>query len=437
MATTRALANTYGAFLILLVVIFTALNYFDLNNGVVRVRSIEDRVPYPNRSIGVVDGTDLAFTKGHTLTLTVRMETIPKLLTRFYCDLLRSAVLFWSPKLGRISVILNKESESDHLFALRLRGRERELGLKFDFFYEPLPNDTTILKKGRVPTGYTRQLWSSFWMDVFIDASIVAWADTDAIFITPVTPENIFNGQRLRVVAFTDWRRPKTCGWYRTTQSALGRKMVADFMTYFPTYVWRDTITNCRNFVLKQMKVNSFAEAFRKLGIGISPVNIIMNYAYYFEHDRYDWHLDVSNNLKGYNAKYVPRGFEIQPNETVSEVHVTVHDGYFKLSPHPLLQGYCIAKRYTGQLPVGCKQFENTTNFFLFEFETKPYVGHMKAWCSPGAGRESCAQRIEAHYNNTLKYYNAGNDLNLKRVGDIEEAARQENISCPNVFNFG
>ena len=184
------------------------------------------------------------------------------------------------------------------------------------------------------------------------------------------------------------------------------------------------------------MQVDSFEEAFGNLGVGISPVNVIMNYAYFFEHDRYDWHLDVGNNLENYNSQFIPRGFEIKPNETVSEVHVTVHDGYFQLSPNPLLQGYCIAKRYTGLLPDGCKQFENVTNFYLFEFETKPYVGHMKTWCSRGKGYKDCTERIEAHYNNTVKYYNSVYDLSLKRVRNVEEAAERMNISCPRVFSF-
>ena len=199
-------------------------------------------------------GTDLSFTKGYTLTLTFRMEAIPKLLKLFFCDALRSAVLFWSPKLGPISVILNEESEADHRYADRLRRLEHELGFQFNFMYEPFPNDTTILisKRGQ---GYARQLWSSFFMDLYINESIVAWTDADAMFTTPVTPDNIFNGQRLRVVTYTIWRGVRGWGWDKSTELALGKKLVSNFMSYFPIYMWRDTITNCRNYIVKHLQV--------------------------------------------------------------------------------------------------------------------------------------------------------------------------------------
>ncbi|XP_038062767.1 uncharacterized protein LOC119733251 isoform X2 [Patiria miniata] len=358
------------------------------------------------------------------------MAAVPKLVQRLYCIFIRSSTVFWSPKLGPISLILDKESETDHRFARQLKQQEKVLGLKFDFVYEPLPDTAS----GWKPQGYQRQLWSSFFMDLFINASVIGVTDTDGVFTTPVTPENIFNGRRLRVLAFTGMRTMHRIGWNRSTLELIGKGMVSNFMAYFPAYVWRDTITNCRNHILKHMNVSNFESAFRKLS-SISPVNVIMNYAYHFEHDRYDWHLDFKQTLKGYNAK-LPPGVNIKRSETKPDVHVTIHKRYYNKPPDPLLQGYCVAKRYVGTLPTSCLQFQNVTNFQLFEFDNND--GHLipGTWCS-GKGRQRCIRYIEAHYQNVKKYYNLGwYDLDLKRITAVEEVARRENMTCPKIFQL-
>ncbi|XP_022092264.1 uncharacterized protein LOC110980175 [Acanthaster planci] len=230
-------------------------------------------------------------------------------------------------------------------------------------------------------------------------------------------------------------------GWYKATQLALGKDMVADFMTHFPAYIWRDTITNCRNHMLKHMKVTRLDDAFPKLVDLVSPVNVIFNYAYYFENDRYDWHLDVNKDLAAYNLKQLPRGVNIKPSETLPEVRVTVHETYYRKPKerNPLLQGYCVAKRYVGPLPANCQAFENVINFQLFEFGWFPGIiqSHISTWCGSDEGRRDCVRRLEAHYKNVKTYYNLGwFDLNLRRVRAVEKLAAQENTSCPKILDF-
>ena len=153
-----------------------------------------------------------------------------------------------------------------------------------------------------------------------------------------------------------------------------------------------------------------------------------MNYAYYFEHDRYDWHLD--NPPKG-----GPSGLVIPPNETVPEVRVSIHQKYCRRYPQKLLDCYCVAKRYTGEaLPAACRPFQNVTNFDLFVFDSGNH--HLGSWCSKGKGHRDCAERIEAHYQNFRKYYQSEYDLDLRRVRVVEEAAKRENITCQEVFKF-
>ena len=156
-----------------------------------------------------------------------------------------------------------------------------------------------------------------------------------------------------------------------------------------------------------------------------------MNFAYHFEHDRYDWHLDLQESLAKYNSQ-LPPGVNISANDTLPSIHVTTHSK----TADPIVQGYCTAKRYVGMPPASCKRFENITNFQLYEFT--PGKSSMDTWCTPGKRRQLCAQQIEAHYQNFQKYYSAGwYDLDLERVATLEKVAQGEDTTCPRVLDFG
>ncbi|XP_022111678.1 uncharacterized protein LOC110990902 [Acanthaster planci] len=378
-------------------------------------------------------GSGLSFTKSKNLTLTIRMAAVPKIVSLLYCVLLRSAALFWSPRYGPISLILDAESERDHQLAAKLRRHEQALGMQFDISYEPLPADAdTIFHSTMRSMGYCRQLWSSFFTDMYVSADVVAWIDTDNMFFSPVTPENIFNGGRIRVLGVplvgTRWERLVS----DSVKTAIGWKTIARFPN-FPIYLWRDTITNCRNHILKTLNVSRFGDAFVKIypqGKKICPSDLILTYAYYFEHNRYSWHIDVKKqSLAKYNQHQVPAGFEIRGNET--------EPGFLQVATHKkynfMFQGFCIAKRYVGTLPANCKMYENTTNFQHFS----AIYNHLKTWCAPGRGRAKCARLIEAHYQNFAGYYRSRlMDLDLQRVLAVEEEAKKENISCSKIFEF-
>ena len=200
---------------------------------------------------------DPAVTNGHSVTLIIHLAAIPVILNQLYCIAIRSAALFWSPKLGRIGLIMDAESQRDHEFAARLKAQEELLGFTFEMMYQPLPPSgfSYFTSMGHFPgrsASYNRQLWNSFFMDEYVTTSIVAWTDGDVMFTSPVIPESILNGDKIRTFAEPAFfhRKPAES----TAFIALGKKAVATF-TCFPLYLWRDTITNCRNHILKHMKV--------------------------------------------------------------------------------------------------------------------------------------------------------------------------------------
>jgi len=61
-----------------------------------------------------------------SITLFVRMAgKLKQHRTRFYCDFLRTSVLFWPASFGKTVVVLDEESEQDHIFAKKLTSHSR------------------------------------------------------------------------------------------------------------------------------------------------------------------------------------------------------------------------------------------------------------------------------------------------------------------------
>ena len=140
-----------------------------------------------------------------SITLFMRMSgKLEKHRSRFYCDHFRTAVLFWPASLGKTVVVLDEESEQDHIFANNLTSQIKQHfpRCKLEVAYESLPKDESVLnfKASAMSPGYNRQLWSSFFIDQYTDDDIIAWMDSDVTFLTPVTKATIFNGSKIRIL---------------------------------------------------------------------------------------------------------------------------------------------------------------------------------------------------------------------------------------------
>ena len=164
-------------------------------------------------------------------------------LFRFYCHLYRTFVMYWPPSLGKFVIVLDKEGKDDYKFAAKVTNETKSYfpDYKMEVLYEPLPQKDDILNvNDGHPRGYTRQLWSSFFIDQYTNDSIIAWMDSDTAFLTPVTKSTIFAGTKLRAIAtqpeitsFRFWVKH----WVATNEIALGLPFVADFMTFPCIYI--------------------------------------------------------------------------------------------------------------------------------------------------------------------------------------------------------
>ncbi|XP_046853991.1 uncharacterized protein LOC124447146 [Xenia sp. Carnegie-2017] len=229
---------------------------------------------------------------------------------RFYCNMLKTIPLFWPGWMGKMVLVLDNESEEDHTFGETLLNQTKKHfpNQTFKVEYEPLPKDPLVLTyPGQLNLpGYNRQLWNSFFIDLYADDEVIAWLDSDSPFIFPVTLLTIKPNGKVRILG-SECAMKVAWGesWAKTTKLAIGLPQVADFMTYFPVYIYRNTFTHCREHILKNFNTSNFEEAyqqFHETSNFLSPVNVIISYAWFFEKDRYDWNIGVCSDLNVYNS---------------------------------------------------------------------------------------------------------------------------------------
>ena len=382
-----------------------------------------------------------------SITLLLRMSgKLKKHRTRFYCDLYRTAVLFWPASLGKTVVVLDEESEQDHIFGNNVTSQIKQHfpRHKLEVAYESLPKDESVLNftDSSRPLGYNRQLWSSFFFDLYTDDPIIAWMDSDVTFLTPVTKATIFNGSKIRLLGsecFMQLKMIRT--WAETTKKALGFPMVADFMTYFPVYFYRDTFTHCREYMLKRFNTSNFEEAFKKTYHGrhlVSPVNVVASYAWYFERDRYDWNLKICSDLNSYNTRF-PVGHKIKPQHTediLSQPQTALHIDHTRriktiVFISNIFASYCLSQRAADKQPAICstRSFSADSNLILFNHNLMRLEPGRETPCT-GRKRDYCLKILKSHYNQVGSDIKQGREMNWQDLEKVERLAKEADMTC-------
>ena len=378
-----------------------------------------------------------------SITLFVRMAgKLKEHRTRFYCDLFRTAVLFWPASFGKTVVVLDEESVVDHVYANNLTSQIKQHfpDRKLEVAFESLPKDASVLtfKGARKSPGYNRQLWSSFFIDLYTNDPIIAWMDSDVAFLAPVTKATIFNGSRIRILGSEcsmkfSWVR----NWAHVTEIALGLPMVADFMTYFLVYIYRDTFTHSREYILKRFKTSNFEGAFQRIYHGacslISPVSVVISYAWFFEKDRYDWNLKICSELKSYRR--LPVGHKITPQDTediLSQPQTAFHVSYTKEPLFPnILISYCLSHEAAGNPQAMCSNHSASLadNFVLFYHDLQR-ITRGETPCTGNNKTDHCLKVLDRHYNQVGLDIRKGRKIQWDDFETVETLTKKVDIMC-------
>ena len=379
------------------------------------------------------------------VTLFMRMTGLH--IKRFYCDFFRTAVLFWPASYGKLVLVFDQESLRDHKLAKIIQRQFDQFfpDRKLEIFYEPLPaNHQTLLKLpfANHGPGYNRQIWSSFFNDLYTNDPVIAWVDSDSAFCSSVTRNSMYNGTRLRVVG-TDCTVLKAAFAKVCVKSAgisIGLPAVADFMLHFPVYIYRDTFANCREYLIRRYKARNFEEVYRNISAYgfICPVTTVLNYAWHFERDRYDWSLKIcSAPVDEYNKRFTPsatiRPYDIQP--VMAAPQSSVHTGNPSsayLSAQLILASYCLSHKAAGHNLTFCtgkRDLPLSNNLILFKYGRAPVT------CN-GSLTFTCLDVLQRHHNLVgSEILENKRRLEWSDLEIVEKLVKEINATCPVLYN--
>ncbi len=250
-----------------------------------------------------------------------------------------SMQLYWPADFGELVIAL--DAESDVNLANEINANTSWINaqspIPVSAVLEQLPSDYKHVFPGLMRTsGYDRQQWSNFYCEklVHLDVKWVGIIDTDTEFFAPVVPSTIsMDGERLRTIGRRNGRvlsgrkvGDGTQAWSRGTEMALNTTgQLATFMINFPVWYHKDTFYKARQHIAQHEDFDSVFSRIARVEGFYSQFNILGNYIYLFEHDRYDFHIQCNDGA-------------VDPRDAVPAVRVARH------TPREhLLTGCCLS----------------------------------------------------------------------------------------------
>ncbi|CAM9310578.1 unnamed protein product [Pylaiella littoralis] len=273
---------------------------------------------------------------------------------KIYWDIFFPAYLtFWpieSWTTSGLVVVIDDDSEEDHRLGTILSNFR--LPSKINVKYEaPPPEGTTCFNMRR--EGYARQQYSNFYADLYTDAEFVAVIDTDAGFITPVLPSDLFEDGK-PIAKGVNAKR----GHYVSevmTRAVGGAEAVASFMTKytFPAVFKSAHLAQMRADITSNLGAATFEEAFHMICSGgmYSQFDIMFNYLWNYKNDEYSWHLANPNNgvFRKFEGQQELASTDVAVAEKdVPAVVVMYHSGkeLDTLGPSQLYDNLCVGSEY-------------------------------------------------------------------------------------------
>ncbi len=366
------------------------------NNSV--VRNLEDF--YQNLSLPEKDYSTKDFyqTKepesssniSRDLGLYLRMSAAQK--ESYFNNLVLSMKYFWLLPVD-LTVVLDDTAENK-MFAAEVEGQFPHPKICFTNNVDAMYHYNIALGKEQLPYFYPENC---------VHKKYVGFIDSNTFFITPVTPELLFNGNKPHMNCVYGLSQNK--GWRIGTHFILQKKEIFECTSYFPVIIKMEHIIEMRQHI-ENLHQRGFSNTFAHVSWIPSHLwqyNIMGNYLWYFHRDEYQFHAQY--NKPGYTwseSPSVPPMNYYQVNVTegmkVPQPAAAVHQGNFgdqavvRATAQLVKTGIC--KSGGSQLcPVVCAGVA-AFHDDLFKFEDQDWT-----W------DERCTEAQEQHYMNVNENY--------------------------------
>eukprot|EP01084_Bolivina_argentea_P148896 260227_1 len=285
-----------------------------------------------------------------SFALMIRSTILVDPVSQFYQSVFPSLLAFWNENLCKDLTIVLDEDRYYPTYWMDEPARDTlKPILNVIFKKEATPKYWNKLYL----TGYDRQQYSTLQLDKYTDNDIIIMLDTDSPFIVMPTRQDFVDDKtnKIKLIASNIYGGVNRQHDWSASCKLLFNKFLIDGMTMLPAVYHRSTLINFRkyfteilrrhylNFIIKYNKTHSnygyvdnfniddkyplnntemdrtilyvlndptdadkftFADAFMFFASNFSnkpysEYTLLMNYAYIFEHDKYEWHIDNWN----------------------------------------------------------------------------------------------------------------------------------------------
>jgi len=158
--------------------------------------------------------------------------------------------------------------------------------------FEKKPTQDTFCSNWR-SKGYSRQIYSNFYSDLYSNNEYIGIVDADSIFVAQVTPEDLFVDGKPRIIGFNGC----CTGWTDSVVDIFNIEPIAEFMSdnAFPVIIKRNHFKLIREYITEKLNASTFEEAFKficsKLKGKYTQFDLLVHYLWKFKKDEYSWHL--------------------------------------------------------------------------------------------------------------------------------------------------
>jgi len=224
--------------------------------------------------------------------------------TELQSTLIRSLQFFWPLETLSMTLVLDdtvytNSEERDSMTTTTRSLFHASVAAKVSIQYNSLSNHSLY---GR---GYLIQQLIMFWADNFTDAEYIGFVDDDTLFSGAVQANDIFDELgRPRVIVTPAKLTPRTW-WTDATTFAFQQEPKVYGMNYFPVVINASLLHKMRaHIMLKHPQYSCFDDFYmaliRRNGENLHAIEnefsqfyMMMDFAYQFHRDEYDWHIET------------------------------------------------------------------------------------------------------------------------------------------------
>ena len=184
--------------------------------------------------------------------------------------------------------------------------------------YEALPGAGILSDRWRGSLGYCRQQYSNFYADLYTDRDYVGVVDTDAYFMRPPTPDDVFQ-RTADPHSNASAYKPVIIGyngdtlWCASAEYMIGKPCAGEYMINFPVTIKRAHFAPMRAHIMAHLNASSFEVAWRRMLTAVgddmrreySQFTIMATYLWHFHHDDYAWRVNSQRDKRHKRLKHL------------------------------------------------------------------------------------------------------------------------------------